>query len=328
MKKKDIAKILLAGAVLAVLFLARDSRASGSGFSLIFIPSNPEPGAKVTARIETYDFDADRAFFTWEMDGAVLTKGTGEKSVSITSPELGKQKNIVVSVVTADSTSAKRTFPIIGQDVDMFWEAGTYVPFWYKGKALPVEESPIKIMAMPHLFSKGVEIKRTNLVYEWYVNFEKDLNKSGTGKNSFVFNPPIYDSEYTISVKVSSLDGGIIFEKGTSFDLAANSPKIIFYESRPIEGVFSNNALNNETQLSSSEISVKAEPFFFSKRNLKNLKYEWTMNGETISSDTEPGIITLRTEGGSGAANIGLRISNPISILQFAEKFLQINYGQ
>lgn len=327
--KKDVVKILLAVAALISFGVFCNAQSLGGDFSIDLIPSDPLPNTEARARISSFHFDANRAKITWELDGKALLSGMGERDFTFTSPDLGKERHLTVYVITADGAQSKKTINLIGQDIDLLWEALTYTPPWYKGMAVPVIESLIKVTAVSHLFSGGKELLSSDLVYEWSLNFKKDIRASGAGKNSFNFQLKDFD-DYSVVLKVSNRDSSAVFEKGftISADNISTSPKIIFYENKPMEGVLYSNALNGEIQLNDSEISVKAEPFFFSKRNMGSLNYEWTMNGEKISSDEVPNIVTLRAEGGTGSANIGLRINNPINILQFAEKAFLVNYGQ
>ncbi|MFA4890153.1 MAG: hypothetical protein WC587_00750 [Candidatus Paceibacterota bacterium] len=327
--KKDIAKILFVVAVVFTLTLAvhHQSYASPTDFIIEMSPENPGPNENVNAKIITYSFDINRADISWLINGQKKDSGIGKSSFSFKTGEVGSKTTLTVSIITKDGLPASKSIIIRPADVDLLWEAANYVPPTYKGKALPSSESTIKVIAMPNIVSPGGnKILPSNLVYQWEINNKKFPDVSGYGKSSFTFRSSEIFNEDSISITVSDFSQTVVASKRIKIKI--ESPKIIFYENRPIEGVLYDNALSGETQLGSDEISVKAEPFFFSKRNMGRLNYEWTMNGEKISPDTEPSIVTLRTGGGSGSANIGLRISNLISILQFAEKSLMINYGQ
>lgn len=324
--KKDVVKIIFAVAVLISFGVFCNAQGLGGDFSIEINPENPGPNEKVSAKLVTYSFDANRAAISWILNGEKKLSGVGETKFNFTTDNAGSKITLVVSVKTDNGISVEKTLTFRPADVDLLWEAETYVPPTYKGKAIPTSESRIKVTALPHIVVDGAEVSSSNLIFDWERNFSNVQGASGYGKNSFSFRSAEIFGEDNISVAVSTYSRNITAQ--SRIRIKMGEPKIIFYKNKPIEGVLYNNALNGEIQLNDSEISVKAEPFFFSKRNMKSLKYEWTMNGEKISSDEAPNIVTLRAEGGTGSANIGLRMSNPINILQFAEKFLRINYGQ
>lgn len=325
--RKNIIVIVIV--IIAAIFTANQAQAIGSDFSIDLIPSDPVPNTEVRARISSLHFDANRAKITWELDGKALLSGMGERDFTFTSPDLGKEKRLTVYMITAEGAQSKKTLNLIGQDIDLLWEALTYTPPGYKGRAVPVIESPIKVTALPHLFSKGKEILGSDLIYEWSLNFKKDIRASGAGKNSFIFQLKDFD-DFDVTLKVSSRDNSAVFEKGFTFsaDSISTQPKILFYENNPLEGPRYNKALAREITLSNGEIGIRAEPFFFSRGALANLSYEWTMNAEKIFPEQFANVLSLRTgpANGGGRSVIGLRISNPVNLLQTAEERVEINY--
>lgn len=324
--KKGFMRILLAVAVLISFGFFCNAQSLGGDFSLEINPENPGPNEKVSAKLITYSFDANRAAISWILNGEKKLSGIGETKFNFTTGNAGSKITLVVSVKTDNGISMEKTLTFRPADVDLLWEAETYVPPTFKGKAIPTSESRIKVTALPHIVVDGAEVSSSNLIFDWERNFSNVQGASGYGKNSFSFRSAEIFGEDNISVTVSTYGRSITAQNRIRIKIG--EPKILFYENKPMEGVLYNSALNGEFQLSGNEISVKAEPFFFSKRNMGSLNYEWTMNGEKIFSDEAPNIVTLRAGSGSGSTNIGLRINNPINILQFAEKFLRINYGQ
>ena len=332
--RNNIVKILLIAAVAVILVgfvAARKSNAltttSVDDFTLEYSPENPGANETVNITAISYIFDMNRSDVAWIVNGKKESSGVGNNNFSLHIGGVGTKTTLIVRVATNQGLQLEKTLIFNPAEVDILWEADNYVPLSYKGKSLPTSESRIKITAVPNIVSTGgKKISLANLIYKWKVNNENAADVSGYGKNSFTLRSSEIFNEDSVSVIVSDVNQSVSAEGRVRIRI--ESPKIIFYENRPIEGVFYNNALGGEANLGGDEISIRAEPFFFSKRNMKSLKYEWTMNGETILPDAEPGIITLRAEGGSGAANIGLRITNPISILQFAEKSFLMNYGQ
>ncbi len=95
-----------------------------------------------------------------------------------------------------------------------------------------------------------------------------------------------------------------------------------------MEGVSYNNALNKKISLTENEISLRAEPYFFSRQNLNSMVYKWEMNGKVVVPEERKTAIDFRLEdASSGNALINLGIQNPINLLKNAANSLKINFG-
>lgn len=319
--RKDVIKIIFLGAILSALVLFHQTQAVGEDFNVEFSPENPGPNTSVSASVISYSFDINRSFITWIVNGQTKLKGTGEKSFSFQTGNMGTRTDVSVSITMESGIQLRKNFSFKNADVDILWEALTHTPSWYKGKALPSSESLIKITAVPH-FSGSVSPSK--LIYNWSVDFKNKPDISGLGKRSFVLRSSGVFNENKINVTVSNYDKNITAEKNIS--IAIGQPKIIFYEENPLEGTRFNQALQKDFQMNGDAINIRAEPYFFSKINLEKLLYEWTMNGQKILPETFSNILSLARGEQLGASAIGLKISNPINIMQFTENSLRINY--
>lgn len=210
---------------------------------------------------------------------------------------------------------------------DLLWETNTYTPPWYSGKALPVLQAQVKVAAVPYSMTSGVAISPSKLVYDWFLNYKKNINASGPGKRFFVFKINDYDDQ-VVNLKVSNQSGEPLFEKTITLSADRIEPKILFYEENILEGPRCSSAMPNDFQMSGRDLVIRAEPFFFSKSNLEGLVYEWRMNGEQIEPEQFMNILSLRTGEESGRASISLGVSNPVNVLQFAQGALNIIFGQ
>lgn len=332
--RKDIIKIFVSVvgvAVFVFLPLAAGAAESvlgmGGDFMVNFAPSDPVPGENVSVRMESYSFDIDRSVITWQVDGKVVEQGMGKKIINLTAPEFGMERTIKISVVTEENASFSKTIQMAGNDIDMLWKAFTSAPSFYKGRSLPVVQSTVEVSAIPHIFSKGKELPVSSLVYEWFVNYKKNINKSGTGKQSFDFNMERFD-DYVITLKISSADNNAKYEKSVRFSAWDFNPKIIFYKEDPLEGPNYSRALAGEYKMENSEIGVRAEPYFFSNSGARKINYGWTINGGSVKTESLPNVLFLRTAGGSGSSLVNVSAKNPINIFQAAENFLSVIFGE
>lgn len=315
--RKDII-ILLTAVILTSFFLFQQSQAVNEDFSVEFSPSIPGPNTSVSASLISYSFDVNRASITWILNGQIKLRGTGQKNFSFTTGNLGSRTNISVSITSEDGIQLQKNFSFQAADVDILWEALNYTPLAYRGKALPVSGSLIKVTAVPYFPGSS------GLIYEWQIDYKNMPDISGTGKNSFVFKSADIYNKNKIGLTVSNYDRSIVAKK--SVDIEIGAPKIIFYEENPLEGTKYNKALKGNVQLEQDEIIVRVEPYFFSTKDLKKLSYEWLMNEKKVIPEEFSNIFSLRKGESSGRSLINVKINNPANILQYADSSLEINY--
>jgi len=326
--RKTILRSFSLSLVAGIFFLCASTTGAigSSDFSISLNPKNPSPSENVTAYISTFQFDKERAEIIWEVDGKIFERGVGKTSIDIEAPELGGKKTITAYVTTNDDVSNSKTTVIVGNDIDFLWEAQTYVPYWYKGKALPSIGSQIKLIAIPHLFLNGSELSGNSLNYEWHVDYVKDTLRSGLGKDFFVFRLDGY-SDSIVGLRVSDMGQTVYTERAFALS-AEGKPEILFYRYNPLEGVSSNKVLDGGIDLMTSEIGIRAEPFFFLLDNLNDLVYSWQMNGlGVLPEEGNKNILSLRSEKNQkGIANISLSIKSTANVLQKAYESVKINF--
>ena len=92
-------------------------------------------------------------------------------------------------------------------EMALLWEAtDSYVPPFYKGKALPTADTFIKVVAMPEIKTANGIVKHSNLVYSWEKDFTNVQSSSGYGKQSFVYKNDYLDNSNNVGVIASSTD--------------------------------------------------------------------------------------------------------------------------
>ena len=299
--------------------LVYSSQAVGEDFSVEFSPETPGPNTSVSANLVSYSFDVNRANITWILNGQTKLRGTGQKNFSFATGNLGSRTDVSVSITTDAGVQLTNKFSFQAADVDILWEAKNYTPLGYKGKALPVSGSLIKVTAVPYFPGSS-----SGLVYEWQIDYKNFPDVSGTGKNSFVFKSADIYNKNKIGLTVSNYDKSIVAKKSVEIEIRA--PKVVFYEESPLEGPKYNRVLVGDIQMAQDEIIVRAEPYFFSIKDLAKLSYEWLMNEEKVIPEEFPNILSLRKGESPGRSLINIKASNPLNILQYADSSLGINY--
>jgi hypothetical protein len=116
-------------------------------------PEFPGPNTKIKVRIEAYGVDIGNAKIIWSIDGVPTYEGNGLTEISFTTKNLGEKTVVTVTAFTTVGRRLDDEITIEPAEVDLLWEAKTYVPPFYKGKALPTYASDVRVTAMPRLGS-------------------------------------------------------------------------------------------------------------------------------------------------------------------------------
>lgn len=221
---------------------------------------------------------------------------------------------IIISALGYFGHASAQTF-----DLDLVWEADSYTPTEYLGKALPTVGSNVKIIALS-------EIK--NLEYWWRLDDYELPDYSGLNKNSFNF-------------KVTKTAGGshlvrLIVKSGgqnvasRTLEIPVVNPLLAFYEQDPLLGEIFHKSFAGTFNLPKSEITFVAEPFFFSHNAVNNLQYTWMLNNQKVAADNAGGrVITFVTPsaGGQGTNEIKLLAENPENALQYIQNSFSVIFN-
>jgi hypothetical protein len=109
----------------------------------------------------------------------------GKKEFKFTMSESGKLVTIDFEAVPTNAPVISKTWNFAPVDVDILWQANTYTPPFYKGKALFTPESNVTFIALFNIIIGGKRVDPSDVVYKWKVNRTVDGANSGFGKNSY-----------------------------------------------------------------------------------------------------------------------------------------------
>lgn len=291
---------------------------------LTVIPENPAPGDQVTFLIEApHALDINRARISWYLDGKLQANGIGQTIYKATLPKNGNAITVTASVTPSSGISFEKQVSIGGGRVDVVWQADTYTPPFYEGKALNSYQSKITFVALPHLRSGGREVDPSTCVYVW----KKDgvVIGSGYGMQSVTVTGSVIARTYDIDVSVSSFDKSA--NASGHATMGWRSADMLLYENNPLYGLLLNKALGQNIELAQNEITVSAVPYFFSNaKDASHLKYSWLMNNRTITAPSDPATVVFRKDGASGVASVSLQIQNAVEVLQAVNKSFAISF--
>ncbi len=294
------------------------------------IPETPGAFQDVTIKLKSYSYNLLGSKITWTVDGKVVLSDTGAISYSFKTKDVGKATNIVITVLTGGETIQKG-ISIQPQNVDMLWEApDSYVPPFYKGKALPATEGQIRVVAFPIVkSSNGTPVKTNDFIYKWSKNFGYIQSASGYNKQAFSLYSDYFNDQETVSVEIIGISQQYKAQK--TIKIKPSAPKLVFYKEDPDWGVYYNKALGRNTSITTGT-TIIAAPYNFSPKNPASpfIRYTWLINDKTVQK-TGPSnklSLTVGSTTDSNLAKIDLSLENTSKLFQKASHYLVVNLVQ
>lgn len=291
-------------------------------------PTIPKPGEEVTITIEAYGTDLNRANIVWQYNGATKLKGTGEKVFKFNVGKVGSRNAVNLTINPVNGPAITKTFSFTPAEIDLLWEASTYTPPFYKGKALFTPQSSVKLVALPNMIAGGSPVPASKTVYKWKIDQEVQGDKSGYGKNTFQYDSSVILRPHSITAEgYSSADPSVSGASKVTFD--ATDPEALIYEDHPLYGLLFNQALSNQFELTDQEKKLAAYPYFFSTLSKNNgLSYKWTINDNIITAPATQNTMRFqKTSQDSGTGDVRVVINNSDKFLQQASQRIFIFFN-
>lgn len=319
---------------LCLLCLAANARAQFSAvpdpIQYTVAPEAPGPNQLVYIEAEGVGPFLGNATITWQVNGTTVSSGAGQTTFSFTTGGVGSATRVHVIINSSQGTYT-HDFVFAPSVVDLVWEADTSAPLFYAGKTLYSAGSSLKVVAFPTVVSGRSVVPTNALSYQWSRGGNLVPDASGLGKSVFVFNGDEIQSAESVSVDVY-LNGAKVGH--SDITIPATDPKVIIYDYDPLRGELLDRALPNAFSLNAAEMTLEAEPYFFSNSSVRRgtLAYAWTLNDTSVTGpDASRGLLTLRQSGsGAGTATVGVSLQNTESdtFTQAAQAALTIVFGQ
>lgn len=291
--------------------LHAQTRVEWSGASLKLSPPYPEPHTNVTVTIDAYTYDMAGASIVWRVDGKVVEELTNERVITLPVGDMGEETVVSATIVQIGGSSFTLRKDIVPTTLDVIVEANTYVPVFYRGRALGSAKSELRAIAV---VQNGARLDPRNLTYTWEHNGAVLFGGPVRGKDSVTFAMPEYSGGYVsvgVGREVTNSDGKRVFDliAEKRIALTAVKPELHFYEENLLRGL-NEAALTDKFALIGEETTIYGEPFYFTQSiGSDQLDFEWSINDEkTINENLDPHSITLKKTGGAGSALVALRV--------------------
>lgn len=201
-------------------------------------------------------------------------------------------------------------------EVTLTWSTNAYTPVNYPGKALPTINSQVEVAA--NLDNQSINPE--DLVYNWFLNNSFQKEASGLGKSVFKFKfKESFSRKYTLQLKIKNKQGQSIAISSILY-LKAVQPKVILQTENP------------DYQFSPGEQSIiTAQPYFFNIKDIQDLDYNWTLDGESPqqTNPSQPNLLILKIGqiGQSLKKNLIVQVENKKSPLERARLAVELNFN-
>lgn len=302
--------ILLAFTLPAVSFAA--------GFDFINVkldPKTPGENTDVTVSIESFAVNLDASEIIWYVDKDPIKQGVGVKSLQVHTGNFGQTLHVKAVILSNLGKRVEKEIAIVPSEIDLLWEAKTYTPPFYKGKALPTYKSLVKVTAIPR-YGKSMSDPK-DFMYSWKYNKTLSVGQ-GLGKNSALIQMGYPGTPVPVSVDITlpAADwvGG---QKTTSIN--GGEALVRFYEQAPLLGINFHRSLLSGGVSDGNQYTIKAVPYFFSTEDIVDhqLVYTWRVNNSNVVTDIDPTVLRITKQGtGLEQFDVHLRIQTPRHLLQ------------
>lgn len=290
------------------------------------VPATPGPHQSVTISIDSFAVNINSASIVWYVNKEPRKEGIAEKSFTFNLGDFGTVSTVDILILTADGTQVKKQVILAPAEIDILWEAQTYTPPFYKGKALPSYKSLLRVSAIPRYNSPSSNPSEYH--YKWIYNRIENVGE-GLAKNSVVIPSGWADASVPVVLDVKL--PGTTWSGSASTNIEGAEAKVVLYENAPLLGVQFGRALKGSNPSTGNEFTVRAVPYFFSTDNYMNneLVYTWKISGSNIVPGLDPTNLLL-TKRGRGAETypVSLRIQSPKRILQEGAAGATISFAE
>lgn len=292
---RSFATLVLATCVLGIFGTAQAQSFGTEAISIVVSPQYPRPFQTVTITPRSTLLNLASSEITITANGAVIEKGSGERSVDVVMGAPGSSTTIRVTA-TQGGTSESAEVTLRPTDVSLVVEPLTTGHPLYDGGLLVAPEGMVRLVALTDFRNtNGARIPSSALSYTWRVGNRILTEESGIGRSVLTATAPVQYRTSGVSVTVSTTNETMSGYAATEVSPATSN--LLVYRADPLLGIDLAHALSGTVALLGEENTFAAVPFNFTEE--PNLT--WAVNNAVMGNDST---LTLRaqTEGSARAS--------------------------
>jgi hypothetical protein len=292
------------------------------GLTIVLNPEFPAPGEVVTVSLDDYAFQSNGASIAWQYNGSSSDNIKNERSFRVVAPEALKTDTIDVAVTFPNGQILRASRTFTPRYLDVIVEPLTYTPQHYRGRALPVFGSTVRVKALLHGASGPVD--SSVYTYTWKLN--NTVLGGGPRKGAYetLYTVP-HGRAHTLSIEVADGTGTVIMRRLIS--IASGEVDVQLHEDSPLYGL-SHLVLPRPFNFIGNTVTLRAVPynFDFTSGGVNSVAHEWRVNGRlTQNNNADPFAITLGREG-NGRSSVEFKVRNLSALLQGGEATAQLQF--
>ncbi len=307
--------------------LATTETTIGGSLVATIEPHYPKAGEMVTIRLQGYGYDLESSRISWVVNKQVELQGMAKKEHAVRVGAVGSQTTVSIVVETLTGKQIIKNITFRPADIDLIWEADTYVPAEYEGARLPSLGSTVTVTAIPNLRSGSLWVRPENIIFTWKKDFKNLVRESGRGRDSLTF---VLDQSSTqIEVTAQSAEFGIIAT--TKAVIKTFQPEILVYPVKPLVGIIKT-VIGNLFAAGADISGFKVEPYFVPNDLVKGrlLRYEWTNNTSKVPFVSRDGLFRFENipTFEFGSTTMSVKVYNTLEDTSLGQKSWTVERGR
>lgn len=176
------------------------------------------------------------------------------------------------------------------------WQADTYVPDGFSGKVMPSSDSQIVIGV--DLINSGKRVDLSPYKVFWYIDEHFYQGAAGLARISLAAPHLIGENFITVRVLITNYGTGV----GKTITIPVVAPEVVIQSSAP------------SLAASAAPFTLQAYPYFFNVRDLSQLSFSWSLNGQNVGNQNP--FVATREMADKGPSQIQLSVSNPARLIE------------
>lgn len=303
-------------------YSALTSNVGKGGASLTVNPQYPAPGDTVSFSLQDFQDNLNLATITWTINGKTVSSGQGNSEFQTTAGPAGSSQVVQATITTQNGTTITKSVTISPASVDLLWQAHSYVPPFYKGKALFPLEGVVTVVAFPSFALNNP----SSAVYSWKIGGQARPDISGPGKDTITLTGSILLQPIDVEVTVTSQDGSVTAQNNMS--LTGTSPVVALYEDSPLYGLLFNESLGTTITLN-GQTGLTVEPYFVDSTApyTNTADFQWSMNNQTISGQNSQTLNVSPPAGQTGNTSVSVTATSNTTPIQTGSANISVNFG-
>lgn len=295
--------------------------------SIDFSPTYPGPNENVSVSIESFQTDLNKSEINYYINGESISGGLGQKTFNFTTGGLNQEIDILIEIIKPNGQTLEKNYTINPGEVDLYYEAETYTPPFYKGKSDFTTQSRLKMVAIPNFSDdSGNIIPSSQIVYTWKINGNVDGGASGLGRNIYYYQPDIISRPIQVVLEASPRSSNQTSRIIKT--IRPTEPSIFVYEKNPIYGTIFTQTVDSDLTLQREEIELEAIPYGFDNDIFRNGSFKWFLNGSEVDNFKSNNIIFRRTDNNPSSNDVIIEIEHRDKILQALRHGFILNFGE